>query len=596
MLGFYGIDLYGIILLMNNRDIAQTFEQISDMLAIRGDRFHRVLAYRRAAENIRELDRDLGQLRAEGDLTDIPGIGAALAKKIGEMLDTGHLAYFERLAEEVPPSLVVMLRVEGLGPKRVKQIHDSLAITTLEELARAAKGGELRSLPGLGAKSEAKLVASIEALSRHETGRTPLGTAWPIAQGILAELRTIPGVTEATVAGSLRRMRESIGDIDLLVAAADAGPIMAYFRSMPRVETVLGSGPTKSSVVLVNGLQVDLRVLAAERWGTLLSYFTGSKYHNVKLRQIALDMGLSLNEHSFRPQDGGPEILCGTEEEVYGVLGLPFIPPTLREDKGEIEAARQNRLPNLIQESQVIADLHMHSVWSDGRESILEMARAAEARGYRHIVIADHSVSLGIANGLSIERLWQQAAEIRTANETMGPEFTILHGTEMEIKADGTLDFPDDVLAGLDFVVASLHVGLRQPREQIMGRLLAAITNPHVAMIGHPSGRLLPDRPAADLDMEAVLEAAAASRTIIEINANPQRLDLRDVYVRRASELGVKLAINTDAHHSGQLGFMHYGIGIAQRGWATAADVVNTWPVEELLMYVNGNQRTVDSG
>jgi DNA polymerase (family 10) len=573
---------------MNNREIAQTFEQIADMLAIRGDHFHRVLAYRRAAENIRELNRDLGHLRAEGDLTDIPGIGAALAQKIGEMLDTGGLAYFDRLAGEVPPSLVEMLRVEGLGPKRVKQIHDSLGITTLEELTQAAEGGELQALPGLGAKSEAKLVASIEAMSRHESGRTALGMAWPVAREILAELESLPGVTRAAVAGSLRRMRESIGDIDLLVAAADAEPIMAHFRSMPCVETILGSGPTKSSVVLVNGLQVDLRVLPAERWGTLLSYFTGSKYHNVKLRQLALEMGLSLNEHSFTPLDGDAEILCATEQEVYGVLGLPFIPPTLREDKGEIEAAMQGRLPDLIQQSQVVADLHMHSTWSDGRESILAMAKAAEARGYRYIVIADHSVSLGIANGLSIERLRQQAAEIQAANEAMGPDFTVLQGTEMEIKADGTLDYPDEVLAELDFVVASLHVGLRQPREQIMDRMLAALSNPHVDMIGHPSGRLLPDRPAADLDMEVVLKAAAASRTIIEINANPQRLDLRDTYVRRAIELGVRLAINTDAHHSDQLDFMHYGIGIAQRGWATAADVVNTWPVERLLKYVNG--------
>ncbi len=573
---------------MNNRDIAQTFEQIADMLAIRGDHFHKVLAYRRAAENIRELDRDLGRLREEGDLTDIPGIGAALSDKIEEMLDTGRLDYYERLAAEVPPSLVEMLQVEGLGPTRVRQIHESLAITTMEELAQVAGEGQLRSLPGLGVKSEAKLVASIQALSRRETGRTPLGTAWPIAQEILAELRTLPGVSASAVAGSLRRMRETIGDVDLLVAAEDAGPVMAYFCSMPRVESVLGSGPTKSSVILVNGLQVDLRVLPAERWGTLLSYFTGSKYHNVKLRQMALAMGLSLNEHSFTPQDGGHEILCRTEEEVYDVLGLPFIPPTLREDKGEIEAAQQGELPDLIYESSIVADLHLHSTWSDGRMSILEMARANEARGYKHIVIADHSVSLGIANGLSVERLRQQADEIRVANEAMGSDFTILHGTEMEIKADGSLDYPDDVLAELDFVIASLHVGLRQPRKQVMSRILTAINNPHVDMIGHPTGRLIPDRAAADLDMEEVLQAAAASQTIIEINANPQRLDLRDIHVRRAIELGVKLAINTDAHHSDQLAFMYYGLAMAQRGWATADDVVNTWPVERLLAYVDG--------
>ncbi len=582
---FHGGWLYGIIERMNNREIAQTFEHIADMLAIRGDHIHRVLAYRRAAENIRELDRDLGQLRSEGDLTDLPGIGAALADKIGEMLDTGRLAYFERLAEEVPPTLVEMLQVEGLGPKRVKQIHEALGITTLAELTEAAEAGQLRDLPGLGAKSEAKLVASIKLLSRHETGRTPLGDAWPVAQEILAELQELPGVSKAAVAGSLRRMRETIGDVDLLVAADESEPIMAHFRSMPRVESILGSGPTKSSVVLVNGMQVDLRVLPAERWGTLLSYFTGSKYHNVKLRQLALDQGLSLNEHGFTPEDGGEEILCANEEEVYQQLGLPYIAPTLREDKGEIEAARQGTLPDLIQTSQIIADLHMHSTWSDGRLSILEMARAAQAMGYQYVVIADHSVSLGIANGLSVERLLQQAEEIKAADDEMGPDFRILHGTEMEIKADGSLDFPDEVLAELDFVIASLHVGLRQPREQVTARLKTAITNPHVDMIGHPSGRLLPDRPAADLDMETILKAAAETGTIVEINANPQRLDLRDVYVKRAIELGVKLAINTDAHHSDQLAFMHYGVAVAQRGWATAGDVVNAWPLQELLAH-----------
>lgn len=578
--------VYGIISPMNNREIAQTFEQIADMLAIRGDHIHRVLAYRRAAENVRELDRDLGRIRSEGDLTDLPGIGPALAEKIEEMLDKGKLAYFDRLADEVPPELVEMLQVEGLGPKRVKQIHESLGITTLAELAEAAEAGELRSLPGLGAKSEAKLVASIQALSRREIGRTPLGDAWPVAQEILAELQTLEGVTKAAVAGSLRRMRETIGDVDLLVAADDSEPIMAYFRSMPRVETVLGSGHTKSSVVLVNGMQVDLRVLPAERWGTLLSYFTGSKYHNVKLRQLALDQGMSLNEHSFTPQDGGKEILCASEEEVYSRLGLPYIAPTLREDKGEIEAAMENRLPDPVRTSQIVADLHMHSTWSDGRLSILEMARAAEGRGYSHVVIADHSVSLGIANGLSEDRLWQQADEIKAADAEMGPSFRVLHGTEMEIKADGSLDFPDDVLAKLDFVIASLHVGLRQPRQQIMERLITAVENPHVDMIGHPSGRLIPDRAAADLDMEELLKAAARTQTIIEINANPQRLDLRDVYVSRALELGVKLAVNTDAHDGDHLDFMHYGVAMAQRGWATAQDVVNTWPVEQLMRYV----------
>lgn len=571
---------------MNNREIAQTFERVADMLAIRGDQIHRILAYRRAAENIRELGRDLHLIDEEGGLTDIPGIGATLAAKIEEMLVTDRLEFYERLAEEIPPSLVEMLRVEGLGPKRVKQIYDSLGITTLDELTEAARQGELRNLPGLGAKSEAKIVANIEALARHGDDRFPLAIAWPVAHEILSELQRLPQVQRGAVAGSLRRMRETTGDIDLLVASDDWEPIMTAFRELKIVETVLGSGSTKTSVLLLNGLQADLRVLPAERWGTLLSYFTGSKDHNVRLRELALKRGLSLNEHAFTPQNGGPEILCATEQEVYSVLGMPYIPPTLREDRGEIEAALAGTLPQLIQEGDVLADLHMHTTSSDGRQNAREMAEGARERGLRYVAITDHSASLGIANGLSVDRLRQQAAEIAELNDQLGDDFRLLHGSEVEIKADGSLDYSDEVLAELDFVIASLHVGLSQPRETITQRLVSAIENPNVDMIAHPTGRLMPGRYGADLDMDKVLKAAARTGTIMEINANPERLDLRDSHVRRALELGVKLAINTDAHHTDQLDLMHFGVATAQRGWAEATDVVNTWAVDELIAYL----------
>lgn len=409
-----------------------------------------------------------------------------------------------------------------------------------------------------------------------------------MAQEILAELNRLPGVTQSAVAGSLRRMRESIGDVDLLVAADEPEPVMARFCSLDNIESVVARGSTKSRILLLNGLGVDLRVLPADRWGTLLSYFTGSKEHNVKLRERALKLGLSLNEHAFTPAGGGDEILCGSEEAVYRALKLPYIPPVLREDRGEIEAALAGRLPQLVQLHDIVMDLHVHSTWSDGQLSILEMAIAARKRGLRAIVIADHSASLGIANGLSVERLHQQAVEVRHADEAMGPDFRVLRGTEMEIRADGSLDFPDEVLAGLDFVIASLHTGLSQPQERVTDRLLNAIWNPHVDMIAHPTGRLLPDRPGADLDMEIIFEAAAETGTILEINAHPQRLDLKDVHVRRAIELGVKLAINSDAHHPGHFQMLHYGVATAQRGWATPADVVNTWPPEKLLAYVAG--------
>ena len=575
-----------MIAMMNNREIAEMFERVADMMAIRGDNFHRLLAYRRAGESIRGLGRNLSDIQAEGGLTDIPGIGKTLAEKIEEMLTTGNLNFYERIAEEIPPTLVDMLRIEGVGPKRVKAIYETLGIKTIAELAEAAKAGELSKLPGLGKKSEAKMVANIEALLRHGDERKPLGEVYPIAAQILTELRKLPGVQRAEAAGSMRRRRETIGDLDLLVAAEDAEPIMAWFRDMPSVESVSGSGATKTRVTLVNGLGVDLRVLPPERWGTLIQYFSGSLTHNVQLRELALKQGLSLSENSFKVVETGEEILCADEEMVYEKLGLPYILPTLRQGQGEIEAALKGELPHVIQLEAIKLDLHMHSTWSDGKQSIRGMAEAARERGLQGIVITDHSRSLGIANGLTIERLAKQAQEVRVVNDAMGPDFAVLHGTEMEIKADGTLDFPDDVLAGLDFVIASLHVGLKQPRAQVTERALAAIENPHVDMIGHLTGRLLPNRAPADLDLDVVLAAAARTGTILEVNANPMRLDLKDSHVKRALELGVKIAINTDAHNIGQLDLTHYGVATAQRGWATAADVVNTWTVDQLLEYV----------
>lgn len=571
---------------MKNREVVEIFSNVADMLAIRGDQIHRILAYRRAAESIEALGRDINVIYAEGKLTEIPGIGDTLAAKIEEMLTTGRLEFYEKLAREIPPSLVEMLRVEGLGPKRVKQVYDVLKIATLDDLAVAAREGKLRDLPGMGTKSEAKLVAAIEALSLHGDARIPLGVAWPLSRAILAELERVPGVVRSAVGGSLRRMKDSIGDIDLLVAAESAGPVMDRFNTLDLVESVAARGPTRSRVTLHNGLGVDLRVLPEARWGTLLNYFTGSKDHNVKLRELALKKGFSLNEHAFTPLKGGDEVLCATEEEVYAQLDLPYIPPTLREDQGEIEAAAKGKLPVLIAESEVISDLHMHTTWSDGTLSVLDMARAARDRGLKAVVITDHSVSLGVANGLSVERLRQQAAEIRAADVALGPEFRVLHGTEMEIRADGSLDYPDEVLAELDIVIASLHTGLSQPREQVTQRLLNAIHNPNVDIIGHPTGRLLPDRPGADLDMDAVIAAAAATGTILEINANPARLDLRDVHARQARDEGVKIAINTDAHRAEEFDLLHYGVATAQRGWLTSADVVNTWPINELLNYI----------
>ena len=575
--------------MITNRQIADLFDTIADMLEIKGEIIHRVLAYRRAAESIRDYPRDLRVVAAEGGLAELPNVGKVIAEKIEELLETGKLEFYERLSAEVPPGVVEILHVGGVGPKKAKMFWQDAGIITLDQLEAAARSGSLRTLPGMGAKSEAAILAGIESLrARAANPRQRLGVALPAAESILALLLAVPGVTNGTIAGSIRRGRPTIGDVDLLVTAADSAPVMDAFVHMDRVSRILGHGPSKSSVELVNGLQVDLRVLPAERWGTALSYFTGSKDHNVRLRQRALDHGLSLNEHAFTLQDGsGSEILCASEAEVYQQLGLPYIPPELREDMGEVEAAEAGRLPELIRLEDIQADLHMHTTWSDGTASIREMALAAKARGRRYIVITDHSPSSAIANGLSIERLLAQHDEVRQVDAEMNGEIRVLHGTEMDIRADGTLDFPDEVLEKLDFVVASLHASLRQPREQITARLLNAIRNPHVDVIGHPRGQLILERDPADLDMDAVIAAAAEYQTALEINANPARLDLEAPLARLAAGRGVLVTIDTDAHAGYEMDNMRYGVLTARRAWLTAANVLNTWPFDEFERWLH---------
>ena len=573
---------------MKNQEVAGIFAQMADILAIQGENYHRIMAYRRAAENIATLGRPIEEVWQAGELETIPGIGKTLAAKIDELMRTGRLGAYEKLKAQVPAGVVEMLQIPDVGPKRAALFWKELGITTIEALEQAAREGRLRTLPGMGAKSEEKVLAGIEAL-RRRTGRTPLGVAWPLAQAMLDALRQVPGVVQAAPAGSLRRMRETVGDLDLLVAAKDPEPVMACFRALPQVAKVLLSGPTKTSIRTHEGLQVDLRVLEPARWGTALQYFTGSQAHNIHLRALALDRGLSLSEYALKREDGS-EILCATEEEVYAALGLPLIPPELREDRGEIEAALKGRLPDLIELKDLKGDLHFHTTWSDGHHSLLEMAQAARACGLKYALVTDHSHSLGVARGLTVERLREQRAEIEEVNRKMGGTFRLLAGIEVEVRADGTLDLPDEALAELDLVVAAVHSGLRQGREQVTARMLAAIRNPHVDIIAHPTGRLLGEREGADLDLEAVFRAAAETGTALEINAHPKRLDLRDVHVRRAIELGVKLAINSDAHGVNGFGVLPFGVATARRGWATAEDVINTWSVKKVLVWATGRR------
>ena len=571
---------------MTNKELADTFTLIADLLEIKGEVIYKILAYRKAAESLTDLSRDVKTIWEEGGLTSIPGVGKAIAEKIDELLRTGQLGFLNNLKTEVPESLAGLLQIPDLGPKKVKLFWQELGITTLAELEKAARNDQLATLPGMGEKSQAKVLAGIEALQRRQVGRTPLGDIWDFAQAQLNFLRGLPGVVAAEPAGSFRRMRETVGDLDILAAAEDSEPIMLAFVSQEIIARVEGRGKTKTSVEYSNGFRAQLWVHPPARFGTALQYATGSKDHNVKIREIALDQGYSLSEHALSKTDGS-ELLCETEEEVYQALGLPYIPPELREDRGEVQAALAGTFPSLIRTEDIISELHCHSTWSDGRGSIREMVETAIQRGLQVITISDHSVSLGIGNGLSIERLMEQKEEIAQVREEYSNRITILHGTEMEIRADGSLDFPDEVLAELDVVVASLHVSMRQPRQQITERMLNAIRNPHVDIIGHPTNRLLPDRAGSDLDMEAIFVAASEHGVALEINANPQRLDLNDIHAKRAIELGVLLAINTDAHLPQHLGLIHFGVATARRAWAQKENVINTWPVAELQSWLN---------
>ncbi|MEW5870411.1 MAG: DNA polymerase/3'-5' exonuclease PolX [Chloroflexota bacterium] len=570
--------------LMTNQDLVEIFRLIANLLEIRGEVIYKILAYRKAADSLENLGRDVNDVRREGHLTDIPGVGKAIAEKIEELLATGKLEFLEKLEQQVPASLVDLLQVPDLGPKKAALFWKELNIVDLAGLEAAARAGKLRALSGMGEKSEQRILAGIEALSRR-TDRVPLGKAWPFAQELLAMLRSTPGVQAAEAAGSLRRMRATVGDLDLLAAAHDSSAVMQAFISHPEVIRVVSQGETKASVEFARHLRAQLWVHPPERFGTALQYATGSKDHNVRLRELALKQGLSLSDQAFLRQDGS-ELLCETEQQVYETLGLPWIPPEMREDRGEVQAARAGTLPRLVARQDVQAELHAHSTWSDGKLSILDMAQAARRRGMRVLAITDHSGSLGVAGGLTVEDLLEQRTEIDAIQGELGDSLRLLQGCEVEIRADGTLDFPDEVLAKLDVVIASLHVSLRQPSQQVTQRLLNAISNPHVDIIGHPTGRMIPNREGADLDMDAVLEAAAEHGVALEINAHPARLDLDDVYARRAIEMGIPLAINTDAHSESDLDMLHFGVATARRGWVTPEDVINAWDRERLLTWL----------
>ena len=571
-------------MILTNQELADTFDRIANLLEIKGEVIYKTLAYRKAADSLRAFPEEASTLYPQNRLTDIPGVGKAIAEKLSELLTSGQLGFLLRLEEEVPPSLTDLLQVPDVGPRKAALFWKQAGVTNLPELEAAARAGKLRSLPGMGEKSEARVIDGIEALKRRPKRRL-LGNVRPIALDLLEWLHAQPGVEQAEAAGSLRRWKATIGDLDLVAASRAPAVVMAAFTALPQVLRVLGQGENKASVELKDGLNIQLWVQPPERFGTLLQFVTGSKDHNVRLRELAQKKNLSLSEQAITDSEG-QERHYATEEEVYAALGLPWIPPELREDRGEIQAALAGCLPQLVEVRHIRADLHTHTTWSDGVASVQQMAEAAIQRGRKVLAITDHSGGLAVAQGLTVERLHQQRAEINQVQQRLGDAILLLQGSEIEIRADGSLDYPDEVLAGLDIVIASLHTSLRQERAVITARLLNAIRNPHVDVIGHPSGRLMPNREGADLDWEQVLATAKETGVALEIDAHPSRMDLDEVYARRAAEMGIPLTIDTDAHAPEQLDLMEYGVSVARRAWVGPDSIINTWKTEKLLSFL----------
>jgi len=566
---------------MNNGEVARVFQDISDLLELKGESLFKVRAYQKAVRSIEHLPVELSQLKAEGKLRDVPGIGEAIEKKITELLDTGHLKYYEELRAEFPEGVISLLQVPGVGPKTAMRLSTELGVKSVKDLEQAIVDGRVAGLFWMGETTAENILRGLQSMRTKEQ-RIPIGVALSLAEEIMASLRERVAVRNLTPAGSLRRFWETIGDIDLLGTADDAESVIEAFTTLPQVREVLAKGGTKASIVTNRNLQVDFRVVPHDEFGSLLQYFTGSKQHNIDLRERALRQGLSLSEYGITVVQSGRLQKFATEEAFYARLGLQYIPPEIREGTHEIEMAAENTLPELVKSSDVKGDLHVHSHWSDGQDSIEEMALTARAQGYRYIAITDHSKGLGIAHGLNEERLREQRAEIRRLNESF-KGFRILAGTEVDIRADGSLDLPDEILAELDIVVAAVHSAMGQEQEKMTGRMIKAMENPHVDIIAHPTCRLLGEREAIAVDMEAIFHAAARTGTALEINAMPDRLDLKDIHIFRSRELGVKLTLGTDAHATEHLPLMRFGVGIARRGWAGVGHLLNTLPVEDVL-------------
>jgi DNA polymerase (family 10) len=562
--------------------VADIIDRLGDLYELDGAVIYRVLAYRKAAARLRQTGESVDRLAAEGRLTELADVGETIATKVEELRTTGSLAALERLEARYPPGLVEIMRLPGVGAKTTRKLFDTLGVTTLDELRAACDDGRVRELPGLGAKAEDRIAAAIAAGGGPRKGAILLDRALERANELLVGLRAHPACVAASEAGSLRRRRETVGDIDLIAASEDETTLLGAFCALPGIGEVIARGDTKASIITHDGIQVDLRVVPPASYGNLLQHFTGSKAHNVAMREEAVGRGLSISEWGIEVAATGETVRMRDEDEVYRFLGYAPVPPELREDAGELEAGRDGTLPALVELAQVRGDLHAHTTASDGKGTIEEMAHAALERGYGYLALTDHSAGVGMGIGLEPDELLAHVARIRAVGATLAPTFRLLAGTEVDIMADASLYYDDEVLAQLDWVVAGLHVAQRQERDRITARLVAAAMNPHVDVIAHPSGRKLGERDAYDFDLEAVIAACVEHGTFLEINANPRRLDLAPPAVRLAIAAGVGIVISTDAHRTETLDFMRYGVATARRGWATAADVVNTLEWDEL--------------
>jgi DNA polymerase (family 10) len=569
---------------VKNFDVARLFYEMATLLEVNDESAFRVRAYRRAAQSVEALTEDVQALAARGALTSIPGIGRDLAARIEEYLAAGRIAQLDALRGGLPPGVLALLEIRGLGPRTARLLYEKLGVDGIERLEAVCRSGEIVGLPGIRARTSEKILKAI-AEWRAGRARTPLARGRAIAAQLADVLRAHGGVERIEVAGSLRRMKETVKDIDLLVTSTEPARVIRTLVTLPSVVEVVARGDTKATVRHQEGLHVDLRVVAPEAFGAALQYFTGSKEHNVRVREMARRRGLTISEYGVFEERSGVRVAGATEEELYAAVGLPWIPPELRESGDEIEAARQGRLPELVTRAAIRGDLHAHTDWSDGHHSLERLVAAAEARGYEYVIVSDHSQSLTIARGLSVAQLREQVARIRALQPSH--DVRILAGTECDILADGRLDFPDGVLAELDLVLGAVHSRFGQSREEMTARIVRALENPHLDVLVHPTGRLLGSREPYDVDLEAVFAAAREHGKAVEINASPDRLDLADVHARRAADLAIPIAVSTDTHDLSELDNLELGLGVARRAWLGPAQVLNARPLADLLAWAD---------